>query len=268
MATVSRLRIARLLLGRISVLCLALLPIAAQTLPPTLLKFRSYGVEDGLGHLDIQGLGQDRQGFLLAATPVGIFRHNGRGWSPFGEALGLPRDRVSKFWTSRDGRMVVVTEGKTWFTHGDRFAPLQDAPRNIYDVAFGPTGEILLCNNHGALLAPKDRAFQALKGLPEGRLSTAVFQGGDLWMVHRAKDTSTLLLLREGKLHSHPLPERIKDSVTAMVIDRQGTFWLRGYRFLLRAPGPEGPWEDLAPNVPWAFLGRPTWWKTAREPCG
>ncbi len=72
-------------------------------------NFKFYGEEEGLENLVVQGLVQDRAGFLWVGTQNGLFRYDGSRFTAFGRADGLPAGRIDSLHEAGDGTLWVGT---------------------------------------------------------------------------------------------------------------------------------------------------------------
>ena len=97
------------------------LPLSAQRY-----SFKTYGHEEGLGSLVVQGILQDSQGFLWVATQNGVYRYDGKRSVRYGTAEGLPSNFVNCIFQSQNGTLWAGTfaTGAARLERG-RFVPLK-----------------------------------------------------------------------------------------------------------------------------------------------
>ena len=81
-------------------------PAFAQRLP-----VRVYDVSDGLGHVRVNALYEDRRGYLWIATPEGLDRFDGTRFHTYRTADGLPHLIVNDVAEDRHGQLWVATNG-------------------------------------------------------------------------------------------------------------------------------------------------------------
>ena len=84
-------------------------------------SFRYYGAEDGLTNLAVQGLFQDRMGFLWVGTESGLFRFDGQRFERFGADEGLPHEVVLSLGEAPDGSVLAGYHGGLFQQKGRRF---------------------------------------------------------------------------------------------------------------------------------------------------
>ncbi|HEX7085939.1 MAG TPA: two-component regulator propeller domain-containing protein [Vicinamibacterales bacterium] len=138
---------------RVATLLLSLLwaaPAFAQRLPAHV-----YDVSDGLPHVRVNALYEDRRGYLWVATPEGLGRFDGTQFRTYDTGDGLPHLLVNDIVEDRQGQLWVAT-------NGGGIARLQDAGRTgmrprdpRQDLAFVPvrvSADVEAANRVNALL--------------------------------------------------------------------------------------------------------------------
>lgn len=227
-------------------------------------QFRRIGTEQGLPSSRINGLAQDRAGYLWIATDDGIARFDGlsmRVWrhNP-GIVGGMPDnlvntlhiDREDRVWMSfgksgvgvidalrRDVRPVVADEAPG-FASADVWAMAETPDGSLW---FGTFGDGLFQRDlqgrmhaHGPVLAGAGRAPDALV------VSLATTTDGSLFI-----GTATgLAQWIDGRAEPVSVPGLDGDAVTSLQVEPDGTLWI-GARSRFWRRGPEG---RIAPS-PW-----------------
>ena len=88
----------------------------AQAAVPEMPRLRVIGVADGLPSSNVNGMAQDRAGYLWVATADGLARYDGvdvRVWRHVpGDAASLPGNYVAAVHVDGDDRVWVAVEGR------------------------------------------------------------------------------------------------------------------------------------------------------------
>ncbi|MBI4911377.1 MAG: diguanylate cyclase [Acidobacteria bacterium] len=212
--------------------------------------FRSYGIEQGLTNLSVNSLAQDAQGFLWVGTEDGLFRLEGDEFRRFGTEHGLPDDSIGNnaLGPTPDGGLWVVTQKGPALWDGSRFLQPSELGFAEWNGKAGlalPTGWLILNDGkHNRFLIRGREAPRALAALPKvGGMSGAwasqdgrellVLVAGQLW---RGLDDRWERMPAAPAFHGNPQSVRK---------DRNGIYWIRCERGILRAPSAQGPWEDV-----------------------
>ncbi len=229
-------------LGRASAaaVCLCLL-----TLPPLLAQrysFKTYGPDEGLTTA-VNGLLQDRDGFLWVATSNGLLRYDGgEHFQRFGIAEGLPGVQISHMRQSADGTLWVVTSKGLARSHQSRFervdTVLAEGSEVLSDLDFDTQGRLYLATVKGLLIGEALPGgairFHFAEGVPRISVKGVYIEpAGDVWfgcgksLCHLTSAGLETFGLRAG------LPE---EQWSAILRDRQGTLWVRGLQRLYICP--------------------------------
>ncbi len=143
------------------------LPVRAQQY-----SFRYYGTEDGLTNLAVQGLFQDRMGFLWVGTESGLFRFDGQRFERFGADEGLPHEVVLSLGEAPDGIVLAGYHGGLFQQKGRRFekVPLPGARGvdSYSGIVFDGRGRTFVSTERGLMEATNPVAGSplALRLLP------------------------------------------------------------------------------------------------------
>lgn len=82
----------------------------AQNKADYIYSVRKYGVEEGLLHRRVSMAVQDRQGYIWLATPAGVQRFDGFGFTNWTTAQGLTSNAISMIWPDPDGLLWLVSK--------------------------------------------------------------------------------------------------------------------------------------------------------------
>ncbi|MBS0194437.1 MAG: diguanylate cyclase [Proteobacteria bacterium] len=123
-------------------LLLALLPIGAAGAQPLDLhdlgapSFTSFSTHDGLPNTVIQAVQTDREGFVWAATPVGVYRYDGQRWTASPDpAMAHPVDALyvdheGTLWAAMTSNGLARYDGHRWHVENRASGlPTQDIRR-------------------------------------------------------------------------------------------------------------------------------------------
>ncbi len=246
----------------VGMLGFALVQVAAARVPETP-QFRRIGIEQGLPSSRINGLAQDRAGYLWIATDDGLARFDGlsmRVWrhNP-GIVGGMPDnlvnalhiDRGDRVWLSfgKNGVGVIdtlrrdvrplLTEDAPGLATADVWAIAETPDGSLWFGTFGdglfqrdPEGRV---HSHGPVPAgagEPDALVVSLATTADGRLFIGTATGLAEWADGRAQPVS--------------VPGLDGDAVTSLQTEPDGTLWIAARSRLWRR-GPEG---RIAPS-PW-----------------
>jgi PAS domain S-box-containing protein len=144
-------------------------PRAVSAEPPGRFPFRSYGTEEGLENLVVDGIAQDDAGLLWVTTEDGLHRFDGQHFDRFGVKEGLPSSRVTCVLTSGDVIWAGTAEGLARGQHSTfalvgREAGLTQAP--ISALAVAPGGAIWVASRDGLFRSEDGQRFAAVEGWP------------------------------------------------------------------------------------------------------
>jgi ligand-binding sensor domain-containing protein len=213
--------VAKSLAVRLSLLCLLLcLPSSVQT---EQLPIKTYTIESGLSHDEVQYIAQDSHGFLWFCTGDKLSRFDGYRFTSYGKQDGFPFSSSNHFLESRKGVYWIATNGGGV----SRFDPTAGNKANGSQALFirYPIGDSTVTNRANFL--HEDPAGNIWVGTDGGLFR---LDGGDInGTFHRIK-----LGLR---LYSD---ERVE--VRCIVEDNVGN--LRTFR-QITAPVVESPWLIL-----------------------
>jgi len=128
--------------------------IAAASSPA--LRFRHYGVDDGLSSGFLNTIARDRAGFIWLGTAFGLNRFDGHRFVTYRHAdsnpHSLPRDYVRHLLADRNGRLWIGTEAGLC-----RFRPESDDFESflpgtyVRQIAESPTGHLWLATSRGVM---------------------------------------------------------------------------------------------------------------------
>jgi ligand-binding sensor domain-containing protein/serine phosphatase RsbU (regulator of sigma subunit) len=150
-------------------------------------KFRHFGVEEGICHPSIYTINQDRNGYLWTGTGEGLCRFNGIDFSkPFqGDSVSNSfgacsyRDIEGNLWFGHDDGSLTVWDGK----EVERFHEPERINSTINSITGNGEGIIYAASqNNGILVINLKRELVLLDSLFPGELlySLAIGSGGEL----------------------------------------------------------------------------------------
>ncbi|MBW8312092.1 MAG: hypothetical protein K0M64_08675, partial [Rhizobium sp.] len=159
--------------------------------------FRSFGVADGLPSSQVQAIAQDRAGYLWLATPDGLARYDGLGFTVWRQVPGqpgsLPGNAVESVFVDGEDQVWVAVQGQGLWRFdrdGRRFLPAAASPVSPVDGLPAPVTR--LRDREGALWEGGPAGLQriapggvvaAWPAPAFGRAVLALFEdrGGGLW---------------------------------------------------------------------------------------
>lgn len=255
--------------------------VAEVTAQQFLVAARRYGQEDGLPHRQVNGILQDRRGFIWAATNGGVARFDGRRFEVFNASeSGLPGDIVDwvaedpagNIWACRhepNGWIYVINPDAGTAVPLSAYLgkfPLPVVPDYLYQPPLPlPDGSLLLSTSHpGGLLRYDPRQGWTTTMLPESRLFVIAGRTdrGTIWGINVEGDAPLGCLLEttlagEVLRRIYPGPDRF------FMLKKGQTGHLNGF-FILEAGGDQAPviWEMdgagnrnvLACRTPYPFV--------------
>ncbi len=223
--------------------------------------FKFYGDEQGLASLAVQGLLQDRAGFVWAATQNGLYQYDGRQFTTYDKANGLPSQRIESLHEGADGILWVGTRVGLARRTVDRFEPVQlpSGIQGVYGragIASDTVGNLYLGTERGLvwgrLLPDKTREWRLIPssadetdpiayGLySESESAPAVWYGCG----------NKICTFRQGSVEVWgPGTGVPPDHWSAFVRDHQHRLWARGEQGLIRLELGSGRFQTV-PGVP------------------
>ncbi|MFZ5926237.1 MAG: ATP-binding protein [Acidobacteriota bacterium] len=199
------------------------------------LVYEEFGFTQGLGNSAINGLLEDREGYLWVGTMSGLYRGDGERFVRFDASSGLPDATVQSLLEDPRGRLwVAVRTGVAW-KEGGRFRPaVFDTPVEIFGrraLAVAPGG-IYAATAQGLFLGAEERGVWRFRRVPlpeplAGAAIDAVYAeaGGALWL----SSGKRLWRLERGGVEQwgpdRGVPASRWDDFST---DGQGMFWVRG----------------------------------------
>ncbi|HKC23287.1 MAG TPA: diguanylate cyclase [Thermoanaerobaculia bacterium] len=224
--------------------------------------FRTFTNEEGFATPVLaEHLLQDRAGFLWAGTADGLYRYDGRVFTRFGVADGLPSARVTALHETKDGRFYVGTLSGLARLDGVGFRALgakSGLPEaTVADLASDAAGTVFVATPKGLFTSLSELFhIDARKDGPERPITAlAADASGALFFARDGR-----LLRREkgitqdwGASRALPPLERIDDLAVS-----GGRLWVRSLSRFLSAPLAGGPFlaedEGLPPAAVWGRI--------------
>jgi diguanylate cyclase (GGDEF)-like protein len=224
--------------------------------------FRTFTDEEGFATPVVaEHLLQDRAGFLWAGTADGLYRYDGRSFTRFGVADGLPSARITALHETKDGRFYVGTRSGLARLDGIGFRPLgakSGLPETtVADLGSDAAGTLFVATPKGLFTslselfhidARKDgpeRPITALATDPSG----ALFYARDGRLLRREKGITE----DWGASRALPPLERIDDLAAF-----GSRLWVRSLSRFLSAPLAGGAFvaedDGLPPSAAWGRI--------------
>lgn len=246
-------------------LVLALLALASLPAQAQQYSLQTYDRKAGLESLSINTLMQDRRGFVWAGTEMGLYRFDGSSFERMGAAQGFDKGEyvTAVEQNPRLGRIWVVTQSGLRVGDGLHFGKVEPEGRPLIadigrPVAALDDGRLLLVRNDQLIalsgggagnpwrVQPMFSAAQ-LDAHPQLRKITALYASqGRLWL---GCGTALCEINAAGTLLVHGPEQGVPaDNWSGMLLDRQGTLWLRGVRHVCALPA--GALRFAARDVP------------------
>ncbi len=204
-------------------------------------SFKHYGPDEGLTTA-VNGLLQDRDGFLWVQTANGLFRYDGDRFQRFAIKEGLPSLQIRHLRQSLDGDLWVVTgAGLARFRH-NRFervlTVLADGPEEIFGLDSDSRGRLFVGTAKGLLLGERSPAGAFRFRLAEGTRPVSVDgvfvePAGAVWY----GCARSLCRWQGGHSEIFGAGEGLpRDNWSAILRDRDGALWVRGVQHLYVLP--------------------------------
>jgi signal transduction histidine kinase/ligand-binding sensor domain-containing protein/CheY-like chemotaxis protein len=203
-------------------------------------SFKEYGQDAGLTNLDVYCLMQDSTGFLWVGTENGLFRYDGRQFRAYTNVQGLPSVQIEALHQTADGEIWAGTSQGLARLKGDTFETVQSGPGyGAHAIASDARGNLYVGTSRGLLVAPPGGP----RGKREFRLHTVAGDSHGPQQVYGIAVESVRrvwygcglgVCLLEGE-HARPLAgfDVPPESWRGLLIDRQGSLWVRSYTGLI-----------------------------------
>lgn len=231
------MRILRLILGVLMTVALW----GAEVLPEGRVRVRAYGEDLGLGSMNIQAMGQDREGYLYVGTAAGLYRFDGSRFVliPLREDLAAPS--VLTLLMHPDGGMWVGTMNGLAWVQGTtvRWATMEGTLNNlsIFGLALDGEGRAWFPDRRGMFRQAGATHFQvdpATQSWSKEGLVLARPAGGRQVVALDAKG-GLHRLEKPGAWSSEPLNVPMPEQ---LLFDTAGGLWyLRRSEVRMMAPG-------------------------------
>jgi len=247
------------------VLTVVLLALASLPAWSQQYSLQTYDRKAGLESQSISSLLQDRRGFVWAGTEMGLYRFDGSNFERMGAAQGFDQGEyvTTMAQNVQAGALWVATQSGLRVGDGLHFRKVEPSGKPlVVDV-----GRQMAALDDGRLLLVRDDRLMVLSGghgaepwqlrpmfdtaqlasVPQLRKITAVYAAhGRLWL---GCDTSLCAIDAAGKIVLYGPAQGVPaDSWSGMLLDRQGTLWLRGVHHVRVLPA--GATRFAAREVP------------------
>lgn len=198
--------------------------------------YEEFGFTQGLGNSAVNGLLEDREGYLWVGTMSGLNRGDGERFVRFDESSGLPNSTVLSLLEDASGRLwVAVRTGVAWKENGRFRTAVFDTPVEIFGrraLAMAEGGGIYAATAQGLFFGVEDRGGWRFRrvALPEPLSSAsmdAVYAepGGALWL----SSGKRLWRMERGTLEMWGAGRGVAASRwDDFAVDGEGALWVRG----------------------------------------
>jgi signal transduction histidine kinase/ligand-binding sensor domain-containing protein/CheY-like chemotaxis protein len=214
-------------------------PSAAPTPDAQSWVHESWTVKDGLPVNSINGLLQDRAGYIWAATFDGLVRFDGIRFTVFNSANseGLPSNRIIRLNEGRDGSLWLTTEqGHVVRFRDGRFANIafeSERPAGALPVlVVDSLGTVWVGTPEGLWTLQRDRLARVGRGTLDVTVTTILpRRDGSVWV--GTNGAGVFRVTRDGQVTRVPTDPSV-DSVfiNRLVEDTSGTLWIGATRGL------------------------------------
>ncbi len=214
------------------------------------IRFDHISTEDGLSQDIVNGIIQDRQGFMWFGTEDGLNRYDGYGIHVYkhnaSDSFSISDNWITVLFVDREGRLWIGTNAglNLYDARRDRFirmrhendSPSPDNPQLIMAVIQDSSGTIWAVTGDGIhrLDQRASLLIEPRRGVHQSETATTATQllvdrRGVLWAGTTnglyEVDTSAQTIIVSKRDASHPLV-RIGGSIGDIVEDRQGNLWI------------------------------------------
>ncbi|WLT29969.1 ligand-binding sensor domain-containing diguanylate cyclase [Geothrix sp. PMB-07] len=192
--------------------------------------FRAYGAPEGLEHMSLTCLAQDRSGFLWVGTEGGAYRYDGTAFRLWSLPEGLPSAWVRTFAAATDGNLWIGTRGglcrlRDGHIHRvDSQDPLAHAL--ISQIAEDSRGRIWVASQLGLFRNEGGTSgFRRIPEWPEGPAFSLARNGSSMWV----GGPSLLRQMRDdGAITPWNTSQGVPDEpVKALLFSGVGDLWIR-----------------------------------------
>jgi signal transduction histidine kinase/ligand-binding sensor domain-containing protein len=207
------------------------------------IAFRGFDADDGLTALDVVVGLQDREGYIWAASPSGLFRHDGARFRRYSTDDGLPSLLVTDMAVAPDGTLWGATARGLFYQHGERFVAVGVGTLpgdGMHLLGFDPEGRTWVTTTSGPYLATTVGVVP-VAGWPGGEAFGLVIDPDGTMLVGRGSR-----LLRRGRDGGDfvDLGHEFGGMITAIVRDGRGRLWVRAGARLWMQPSADAPYQD------------------------
>ncbi len=221
---------------------------------PGHIRFRGYGSDDGLTALDVYVGLQDREGFIWAASPNGLFRFDGARFRVYSVADGLPSALVTDMAVAPDGVLWGAASRGVFRQHGHRFVALGTEVLPVdgmHLIGFASDGRTWVTTTRGPYVVDAGDRVEPVPGWPGGPAFGLLVEPDGTILVGRGQ---RLMRAVPGRPGFEDVGHDFLDEVTHLLRDGRGRLWVRAgaHLWMQRAPG--APFEDRS-NLAGAVVG-------------
>jgi ligand-binding sensor domain-containing protein len=216
--------------------------------------YEEYSVGQGLKNSAVNGVAQDREGFLWVGTMSGLFRGDGLEFQEFGEDDGLPSGTIQTILPDRQGRLWVATRYGVAVRSGERFERVNLGGKvEIYGrsaLAMDGSGRIYVATAQGLYLLRAGTAGGAAGAICLSKTvvdAVYVDRSGAVW----TSEGRGLVRRRQGVREEFGEPDGVPGNRwDAFLEDKQGVLWVRSSKYLILLKPGAGRFERRDDGLP------------------
>ena len=233
--------------------------------------WRTYGVADGIGSVNVWDMLQDQGGYLwLGTNGNGVIRFDGKSFKAYTKEDGLAhnhtwavfQDRGGVFWFGTRGGGVSRYDGKTWTTFNPANTDSGLAHNHVYDIFQSQDGDVWFSTEGGVSRyngKTLTRYTTANADLISNQIRSLIQDGeGRLWICTK----QGIMNWVDGKGFSIPAGGMAIRQVRSTFQDRDGRLWFgrRNDGLTRFDPSAKSEWttfttkDGLATNTVWSIL--------------
>ena len=205
--------------------------------------FRGYSADDGLTALDVVVGTQDRDGFIWAASPNGLFRFDGLRFRRFSTDDGLPSPLITDMAVAPDGVLWGATSRGLFYQRHARFVAVGDGVLPVdgmHLLGFDAEGRTWVTTSAGPYLIDRGR-IEAVAGWPGGEsFGLLIERDGAVLISHGAR----LLRRADARAPFVDVGHAFGESITHVLRDGRGRLWVRAGQRLWLQPAAGASFED------------------------
>jgi signal transduction histidine kinase/CheY-like chemotaxis protein/ligand-binding sensor domain-containing protein len=207
-------------------------------------SFRTYAFDEGLMNLAVEGVVQDREGFLWVGTQNGLYRFDGHAFTEFGLKDGVPSASLQSLHQSPDGTLWIGCSQGLWKREGNRFVKVElgldskspESITGVQNLASDSKGRLYVATLRSLLVGERrrDGVWQfhgaTLEGPDRKQVASVMVDADDEVWVGCFK--SICRLVGDKLVDSATWAEEPRIPLQFLLKDGKGNFWARNLESL------------------------------------